>query len=54
VNPVEIVVFAAGASIVVAVFLSAVSTVVVPRGVPVRLTRAVFLVMRRLFESRVR
>jgi hypothetical protein len=54
VNPLEIAVFAAGAAIVAAVFLSAVSTVVVPRGVPVRLTRAVFLVMRRLFESRVR
>jgi hypothetical protein len=54
VNPVEVVVFAAGAAVVAAVFLSAVSTVVVPRGVPVRLTRAVFLVMRRLFEVRAR
>lgn len=53
-NPFEIAVFVVGASIVVAVFLSAVSTVVVPRGVPVRLTRAVFLTMRRLFEVRAR
>jgi hypothetical protein len=54
VNPVELAVFAVGAAIVVAVFLSAVSTVVVPRGVPVRLTRVVFLTMRRLFEVRAR
>lgn len=53
-NAVEVVVFTAGAVIVGAVFLSAVTTVVVPRGVPVRLTRAVFLAMRRLFEVRAR
>jgi hypothetical protein len=35
-------------------FLSAISTVVVPRGVPVRLSRAVFLWVRRLFELRAR
>ena len=35
-------------------FLSAVCTVVVPRGVPVRLTRIVFLTMRRLFALRSR
>ena len=46
--------FAAGAAVVVAVFLSAVSTVVVPRGVPVRLTRIVFRSVRRLFEVRSR
>ena len=34
--------------------LSAVTTVVVPRGIPVRLTRAVFLVSRRAFELRAR
>jgi len=39
---------------VAAVFLSAVCTVVVPRGVPVRLTRVVFRTMRRLFELRSR
>jgi hypothetical protein len=33
---------------------SAVSTVVVPRGVPVRLTRAVFILMRWLFEGAIR
>jgi hypothetical protein len=50
----DIVVLLAGAAVAVAVFLSAVQTVVVPRGVPVRLTRAVFLFMRRIFEVRVR
>ncbi|HVW33957.1 MAG TPA: hypothetical protein VHL53_15590, partial [Acidimicrobiia bacterium] len=37
-----------------AVFISAISTVVVPRGVPVRLTRVVFLAVRRGFELRSR
>ena len=46
--------FVAGAAVVAAVFLSAVSTVVVPRGVPVRLTRVVFRTVRRLFEMRSR
>lgn len=46
--------FLAGVGVVTAVFLSAVSTVVVPRGVPVRLTRAVFRTVRRLFELRSR
>ena len=53
-SPLEIVVFAAGVTVVVAVFLSAVSTVVVPRGVPVRLTRAIFGATRKLFEVRAR
>jgi fumarate reductase subunit D len=44
--------FVAGAAVVAAVFLSAVCTVVVPRGVPVRLTRIVFRSMRRVFEIR--
>jgi fumarate reductase subunit D len=44
--------FVAGLAWSTAVFLSAVSTVVVPRGVPVRLTRIVFLTMRRFFEIR--
>jgi fumarate reductase subunit D len=47
-------VFVVGAAVVAAVFLSAVCTVVVPRGVPVRLTRVVFRTMRRLFELRSR
>ena len=44
----------AGAAVVAGVFLSAVCTVVVPRGVPVRLTRVVFRSVRRLFEVRSR
>jgi fumarate reductase subunit D len=48
--PVDVVAFVAGAAVVAAVFLSAVCTVVVPRGVPVRLTRIVFRTMRRFFE----
>ncbi|MGH9189747.1 MAG: hypothetical protein ACRD0Q_06915 [Acidimicrobiales bacterium] len=51
---VAVAVFAAGAAVVVAVFLSAISTVVVPRGVPVRLSRIVFLGVRRVFEIRTR
>ena len=47
-------VFLAGVVVVLGVFLSAISTVVVPRGVPVRLSRAVFSVTRRLFEARTR
>src|ERR1044072_9044814 len=47
-------VFVPGAAVVAAIFLSAVCTVVVPRGVPVRLTRIVFRTMRRMFEVRSR
>lgn len=43
-----------GAAVVGAVFLSAVVTVVVPRGVPVRLTRAVFGAVGRVFTLRTR
>lgn len=50
----KVVAFAAGFTWVAALFVSAVSTVVVPRGVPVRLTRIVFLTMRRLFGLRSR
>jgi hypothetical protein len=50
----DVAVFMAGFVWVAAVFLAAVCTVVVPRGVPVRLTRIVFLTMRRLFELRSR
>jgi hypothetical protein len=44
----------AGAAIVVVTIASAVATVVVPRGVPVRLTLVVFLGMRRAFDLPVR
>lgn len=50
----DVVVLLAGAAVVILVFLSAVSTVVVPRGVPVRLTRGAFQAMRTLFGLRVR
>lgn len=46
--------FAAGAAVVLYVALSAVRTVVLPRGEPVMLTRGVFLTIRRLFDLRVR
>lgn len=42
----------AGIAVAAATVLSAIVTVVVPRGVPVRLTRAVFLFSRKLFELR--
>ena len=42
----------AGALTVALTALSAIVTVVVPRGVPVRLTRAVFVTSRKLFELR--
>jgi hypothetical protein len=44
----------AGASIVLATLLSAVATFVVPRGVAARLTRVVFLAVRKLFDVRVK
>jgi hypothetical protein len=50
----DVLLFTAGALVVGAVVLSAISTVVVPRGVPVRLSRAVFLSVRRLILVRVR
>jgi hypothetical protein len=43
----------AGALIVLATLASAVRTVVLPRGVPVRLSRRVFRMMRWIFELRV-
>ena len=51
-NVLEWVVFLAGAAGVVSLFLSAVGTVVVPRGVSRRLTQIVFAVVRRLFQVR--
>ncbi len=49
-----VVAFAAGVVVVVAVVVSAITTVVVPRGVPVRLTRVVFVAIRLVFELRTR
>jgi hypothetical protein len=45
---------AAGLTVVLLTVLSAVATVVVPRGLPVRLTRVVFRTTRRLFDLRAR
>jgi hypothetical protein len=50
----KVLLFAAGAAVVVLTGLSAVVTVVVPRGLPVRLTRLVFRLMRPVFERRGR
>jgi hypothetical protein len=46
--------FLGGAAVVALTFLSAVITVVVPRGLPVRLTRLVFRALRPFFERRGR
>lgn len=51
---VRVVAFVAGAAAVVATFGSAVRTVVIPRGIPARLTRFVFFQMRRIFRLRAR
>lgn len=50
----RVVAFVAGAAVVVATFGSAVRTVVIPRGIPARLTRFVFFQMRRIFRLRAR
>lgn len=50
----RVVAFLAGAAAVVAIFGSAVRTVVIPRGIPARLTRFVFFQMRRIFRLRAR
>src|SRR5687767_13914511 len=47
-------VFVLGVVIVVATFGSAVRTVVIPRGIPARLSRFVFFQMRRVFRLRAR
>ena len=52
VNAVDIALAVVGSMVVALTVLSAIVTVVVPRGVPVRLTRAVFLASRKLFELR--
>src|ERR671919_2711195 len=51
---VRVLVFLAGAAVVVATFGSAVRTVVIPRAIPSRLTRFVFFQMRRIFRLRAR
>jgi hypothetical protein len=50
----DVVAVGVGATVVGATLLSAVMTVVVPRGVPVRLTRWVFAFFRRVFGLRAR
>jgi hypothetical protein len=46
-------VFVAGALLVVATFGSAVRTVILPRGIPAKLARLVFITMRALFRLRI-
>jgi hypothetical protein len=50
---VDVVVFAAGFALVVVTVASALRSVVLPRGVPARLTRRVFLIVRSLFVIRI-
>ena len=50
----RVVSFVLGLALVVAVFASAVRTVVIPRAIPARLTRFVFYAMRGLFRLRAR
>jgi hypothetical protein len=50
----QIVSFAVGALIVAGTLASAVTTMVVPRGVPARITRTVFISIRRLFMLFIR
>ena len=47
---VRLIVFIAGLAIVAGTFLSAVRTFVLPRSAPDQLTRAIFLLVRRLFN----
>ncbi len=54
VDVVAVVVFTAGAGVVGGTLLSAVRTVVLPRGTAVLLSRLVFSSLRRLFEARAR
>jgi hypothetical protein len=51
---VRVLVFAAGVVIVLLTLGSAIRVVILPRGVPSRLIRVVFVVMRMLFELRMR
>ena len=50
----KVLAFLGGLTVVAATFLSAVTTVVVPRGVQVRLSKLVFRAVRQLFELRAR
>jgi hypothetical protein len=54
VTAVRVLTFLVGLFLVVAVFGSAVRTVVIPRGIPARIGRFVFLSMRALFRLRAR
>jgi hypothetical protein len=47
---VRVLAFVAGAWLALTIVLSAIKTVVVPRAIPVRLSRAVFLAVRRAFD----
>lgn len=49
----HVVAFAAGAAVVVGIIASAIVTVILPRAVPARITRAVFLAVRRLLHVRM-
>jgi hypothetical protein len=49
-----VVAFAAGLLIVLSTVLSAIETLVVPRAIPLRITRMVFLILRAAFDLRVK
>jgi len=49
----DVVVFIAGAALVVAALGSAVRTVILPRGIPAKMATVVFLVVRRVFRIRL-
>ena len=50
---VDVVVFTAGAFVVLATVASAVRSVVLPRAIPARLSRFVFITVRQLFRLRI-
>ena len=49
----RVILFLFGAFVVVATFASSVRTVILPRGIPARLARAVFLTVRAVFNVRI-
>jgi hypothetical protein len=51
---VRVVAFVAGAALILSIVLSAVQTLVIPRALPVTLTRSVFLVVRWVFQRTMR
>jgi len=53
VSPLDVLILIAGVAVVVATMMSAIRTVVLPRGVPVRLGRQTFRAVRQLFELRI-